>query len=67
MLDLGGLVGRPRAEVAAALAEHLPEAVGAFAHDRHDARESIAAAEGLWARGGRGPAVERLAAIDPER
>ncbi|MFM8703050.1 MAG: deoxyribodipyrimidine photo-lyase, partial [Planctomycetia bacterium] len=61
MLDLSDLVGLPRAELAAGLARHFPEAAG------RQTQEDIDAAVGLWARGGRGPALEKLAGIDPEQ
>ncbi|MFM7292356.1 MAG: deoxyribodipyrimidine photo-lyase, partial [Planctomycetia bacterium] len=61
MLDLTDLVGLPRAELAAGLVRRFPDVAG------RSTEEEIDAAVGVWARGGRGPALERLAGIDPEQ
>lgn len=59
MNDLSSLCGLDRPRLAAALADRFPATVGP------DASGAVAAATRLWARGGRGAALERLAAIDP--
>ncbi|MFM8805499.1 MAG: FAD-binding domain-containing protein [Planctomycetia bacterium] len=61
MLDLTDLVGLPRAELSAGLVRRFPDVAG------RSTEEEIDAAVGVWARGGRGPALERLAGIDPEQ
>jgi len=59
MSDLSAFLGLDRPRLAAALADRFPAAV------EPETPAARAAAAGLWARGGRRAALERLGAIDP--
>ena len=59
MLDLSPLLRLPRPELAAALIQQFPETVGS------PDQGGSAAADVLWARGGRVAALEQLASMDP--
>jgi len=68
MIDLQNLLGMPRPALAAAVVHQVSEAAGV--HQVSEAAGSdeagIEFASSLWARGGRGAALEQLATIDPE-